>query len=442
MPLIYNYREPSPESEDENSSLHPTDADESIVLSDLVRTGEASRLRRRGAMRLDHGHIIPSALSGASAALSVVVVDSPSWDSEQEDAPGPSGRVFQSPRNQRSQVDEYSYTLVCGGYDSEEEGETEEHGAEPYRPSVLPLYPPPRSKGLVPRRTRRTNGCGALIHMSAAPRQRQCMWTGKAEATSAVVPLDRSYFRPSDASLIVSSSCGCVREGVGCAVCGNPLGTRFTPCTISSSTSDCSSAKHLPLRGPEGPQYWHPTPRRPSSSPKYTYAFFSTAVSSNPPYTFPYSPRSISPVSTIPDTPPIPNFTMDFEAAIYSSSTANNYTTSTNNQRNADSNSDSDSDSEASTPVYNANTNPLFDRFITASPTPLSDVGEEEGEREYGNGNGGDIPSGAFYQLPQREMQVWGGEWDSGFDPDGDRLVAPPESPDKTEGMGFMFVER
>ena len=31
-----------------------TDADDSIVLADLVRTGEASRLRRRGAMRLDH----------------------------------------------------------------------------------------------------------------------------------------------------------------------------------------------------------------------------------------------------------------------------------------------------------------------------------------------------------------------------------------------------
>ncbi|TBU28735.1 hypothetical protein BD311DRAFT_806770 [Dichomitus squalens] len=31
-----------------------TDADDSIVLAGLVRTGEASRLRRRGAIRLDH----------------------------------------------------------------------------------------------------------------------------------------------------------------------------------------------------------------------------------------------------------------------------------------------------------------------------------------------------------------------------------------------------
>ena len=39
---------------EEESSLEPSDADDEIVLSDLVRTGEASRLRRRSAMRIDH----------------------------------------------------------------------------------------------------------------------------------------------------------------------------------------------------------------------------------------------------------------------------------------------------------------------------------------------------------------------------------------------------
>lgn len=42
------------EDEPEVQTAQVTDADDSIVLSE-VRTGEASRLRRRGAMRLDHG---------------------------------------------------------------------------------------------------------------------------------------------------------------------------------------------------------------------------------------------------------------------------------------------------------------------------------------------------------------------------------------------------
>ncbi|KAJ3531426.1 hypothetical protein NM688_g7578 [Phlebia brevispora] len=63
MPQIYRrHSEYAPGSLTESrlrttiaSTPQLTDADDSIVLSDLVRTGEASRLRRRGAMRLEHG---------------------------------------------------------------------------------------------------------------------------------------------------------------------------------------------------------------------------------------------------------------------------------------------------------------------------------------------------------------------------------------------------
>src|SRR3954447_15364031 len=63
MPIIYHNRSSSNSSDSMSSSASSadltsptvTDADDSIVLSDLVRTGEASRLRRRGAMRLEHG---------------------------------------------------------------------------------------------------------------------------------------------------------------------------------------------------------------------------------------------------------------------------------------------------------------------------------------------------------------------------------------------------
>jgi hypothetical protein len=61
MPQIYSRNEPrtrtlsSASSASTSTSLEPINADDSIVLSDLIRSGEASRLRRRGAMRIDHG---------------------------------------------------------------------------------------------------------------------------------------------------------------------------------------------------------------------------------------------------------------------------------------------------------------------------------------------------------------------------------------------------
>src|SRR5882757_8243731 len=54
MPQLYRRDPPNNGTEPSSDNLEPTDADDSIVLSDLVRTGEASRLRRRGAMRIDH----------------------------------------------------------------------------------------------------------------------------------------------------------------------------------------------------------------------------------------------------------------------------------------------------------------------------------------------------------------------------------------------------
>lgn len=54
--------------------------------------------------------------------------------------------------------------------------------------------------------------------MHAAPRKRLGVWTAKNEATGAVVGLDPGYFDRTAVAKIVRSACGCVREGVGCAV--------------------------------------------------------------------------------------------------------------------------------------------------------------------------------------------------------------------------------
>jgi hypothetical protein len=136
MPQIYN-RTPTPPTVTErhrsssvssasssSSSLslsdtpRPTNVDDSIVLSDLVRTGEASRLRRRGAMRLDHGHH-----NALGYTYNAPRETSPTpWDSDDElgvvTYPHRQRR-FSSSRRRRheeeeSDVEDYRYILVCG----------------------------------------------------------------------------------------------------------------------------------------------------------------------------------------------------------------------------------------------------------------------------------------------------------------------------------------
>lgn len=235
MPIIYRQRTPSfsdsdSELENENIPPAPTDADDSIVLSDLVRTGEASRLRRRGAMRLDHGfggQANPPRVFNPT----VIVVGSPTWEPEPEESQG-SGvsrerapRYTRGPPRPRRAADECEsdivYTLFCGGDELESEDDSNLHPYRPYEPSILPLCPSSSassSKARHPRKPKRSNGCGAILHMSAAPRQRQGTWSAKGNASSAVVSLDECYFDKETASKIMRSRCGCIREGVGCAV--------------------------------------------------------------------------------------------------------------------------------------------------------------------------------------------------------------------------------
>lgn len=213
------------------------------MLSDLVRTGEASRLRRRGALRLDHGAAgqaqQPQDRNNNPAQT---VAGSPTWISDPEPDPddvpvfarntdrdralryayvAATGRG----RN-RSDVyedgDEAAYTLFCGGEDVEWELESDAGSLPAFEPSTLPLYPLPVSSSTRRpsyRKTKRTNGCGALLHTQATPRRRLGVWTAKSEASSgAVVCLDPSYFDRAAVAKIVRSACGCLREGVGCAV--------------------------------------------------------------------------------------------------------------------------------------------------------------------------------------------------------------------------------
>jgi len=236
MPQIYPQNPPRRRSSSSASSsssssgiLRPTDADESIVLSDLVRTGEASRLRRRGAMRIDHS---APQVGPRGTSPTLVIVERPSWDSDYDldISEGHLGRTtsLRYPRQrqrpsrrfgpytsgeqpQEEQPDEYVYTLVCGAetvnYDS---------GEGPFKPSILPLYPPTASSSRT--EIKKSTGCGTVIHLRTAPRPRVGMWSAHGSSSSAVVPLDASYFEAREAAKFSRNSCGCVKEGVGCAV--------------------------------------------------------------------------------------------------------------------------------------------------------------------------------------------------------------------------------
>ncbi|KAF8076932.1 hypothetical protein FPV67DRAFT_1473231 [Lyophyllum atratum] len=345
MPLIYHSRSSNSISTDGDSDDHdptastsasasplvPTDADDSIVLSDLVRTGEASRLRRRGAMRLDHTYPHAHAHPPRSPSL-IVVHEPPSWDSEPEDTPHAHPRPRTRPTRRHAVEDEpdYSYALFCGGDVSTEEeahnGTSNDH--TPYTPSVLPLYPPPPrpSPSRLKHRRKRTSttGCGARIHSAAAPRRRASPLSSSPTTTtntwhalspgasSGLAPLDAMYFDDARARAQIRAG----REGVGCAVCGNPLGLR---------ARGRKEGGRVSMGSEEGAGY--------------TYSFFAGAVSSEPAYTFP-SPSSSNP-------------------------------TSTSQQQ------DTQDLSDPETQPPSSYTLTLLDRLITASPTPLSDEERE-----------------------------------------------------------------
>ncbi|KAG6369634.1 hypothetical protein JVT61DRAFT_6085 [Boletus reticuloceps] len=382
MPMRYRSSSP-PLHPSYPDQIEPTDADDSIVLSDLVRTGEASRLRRRGAMRLDHNLLSAQRNEGGRATPpTVVVARTPSWieppsdDDEStqtwEQGYDPSSSPRPQDRSIVSVPDTYGYTLYCGG---EETSSSSVQQTSVYVRSPLPSYPPVPSDGGLARRdipTRKTNGCGAVIHLRASRREGSSVWVGKDEATSAVVPMDASYFERRTVVRMIRSACGCVREGVGCAICGNTLGTRYKPCqTAADGLFSLQHVSQAPIC-PQGPRYWHGRAPAANSttSPSYIYTFFAsnvTRASQSP------TPRVPPPSSTSP------------EESFYS--------------------------------VENA-FDTLIDRLASASPLPMTDEDRITLEQS---------------SRPQADLE---------FDPDGAPLPSDPGSPDKTSAELVLLPGR
>ncbi|KAL4266218.1 hypothetical protein AB1N83_003665 [Pleurotus pulmonarius] len=293
MPRDYRRRHSNGDSLSESESFAESiDHDDSIILSGLVRTGEASRLRRRGAMRLDHAPHLHR-----PASPPVIVVDtSPVLGSfpDHDREPLGAGAVHRRrpPRERpssRTSTDMYQYSIFCGGFD---DAPIEDN--TPFKVTALPVSSPDRTGKS---QSRRINGCGALLHVHGSPKPELGVWQAKGAATEAVVSMEPQYFDRPALAKYVRSSCGCIREGVGCAACGNPLGTRHRPCKSAASTILCSSYSQTYGRS-EGPRLW-----RSSSHLSYIYTFFSDAVSSFPDYTFPHRSKS-RPLSTHVDISP------------------------------------------------------------------------------------------------------------------------------------------
>ena len=203
-------------------------------------------------MRLDHGPMAAQPTSSAQESSNnpAPTASSPTWEPEPEPDDGPIfarnvnadrergyrygyGGRFRGRGDASEEGDEFGYTLFCGGENADTDMDIDVYedrwsSTSPYEPSALPLYPPVQhpstsassSSASSSRRPRpRSTGCGALLHMHASPRRRLGVWTAKIEAsTGAVVSLDAEYFDRAAVAKIVRSACGCVREGVGCAV--------------------------------------------------------------------------------------------------------------------------------------------------------------------------------------------------------------------------------
>ncbi|KAJ7347227.1 hypothetical protein DFH08DRAFT_936817, partial [Mycena albidolilacea] len=98
---------------------------------------------------------------------------------------------------------------------------------------LTPFLPGEPAAGQRPQMLRRSSGCGAQVHIRASAEFG--LWTGLAHRQAyTVIPLDAQYVSNEAVALLARpgrQGCGCANEFVGCAVCGNHLGARLTPCT-------------------------------------------------------------------------------------------------------------------------------------------------------------------------------------------------------------------
>jgi len=167
----------------------------------------------------------------------------------------------------------HSFVLYCGA-------------GEPHLPSSTTphsMSPLPTHRRRPSRTSPTSNGCGAIVHMAAVPRKRCGVWMARFGSTDAVVEMDSQYFDHSVVVRMMKSPCGCVREGIGCRLCGNPLGTRYRPCKAAAEGLFSTAITPSRPNRPSGSAYWRNQPSPSLTSAFYIYTLFPDHVSSFPP---------------------------------------------------------------------------------------------------------------------------------------------------------------
>ncbi|KAJ7435490.1 hypothetical protein B0H11DRAFT_676143 [Mycena galericulata] len=128
---------------------------------------------------------------------------------------------------------------------------------------LVPPEVPSNSPEPIP--TPKSTGCGALIHSSASMTMAHTWRAPVAGVTPNVIPLEARYFDLGAATLLrlgALAECGCVMDGVGCQLCGNALGARFSPCAAHAHTPTASAFGYTFL-----PNAVWPLPRQSRGSP-------------------------------------------------------------------------------------------------------------------------------------------------------------------------------
>ncbi|KIJ38769.1 hypothetical protein M422DRAFT_258646 [Sphaerobolus stellatus SS14] len=179
-------------------------ADEDVHIAEMLRSGEASRLRRRGAIH-GHGHHHPR----------------PPY-----------------------------VTLTCGAPIGQGWGFVEASTSKQSNP--LPRYPlenkyPPNSTFV----EFTSSGCGAVVTRRAAPSRFHRLYEASPPLDKeAVAPLESEYLDEGQRELVeglVQSGWDGLRwEGLGCRVCGNVLGFRFRPMASKSYGDSRSQTMFFP----------------------------------------------------------------------------------------------------------------------------------------------------------------------------------------------------
>ncbi|KAJ6540739.1 hypothetical protein B0H19DRAFT_1176178 [Mycena capillaripes] len=200
-PMIPMLLSPSPsETESEPDTDDPTL---------LLAAGTQSRLRRRPAVAV-HARLLP-------------------------DSSAPGTAIFCG-------VEQYADPAIDTWWDTQ-------------HPAVVPFLPSPLdNEQSTPQQLRtkvphRSTGCGGRLHASAHAARGGGRWVGYVEGVErTVVPLESQYFAPRDRSTLGlgAAGCGCVVEGVGCAVCGNALGALHTTCRAHQSRKGQTHYVFLP----------------------------------------------------------------------------------------------------------------------------------------------------------------------------------------------------